>query len=605
MSYKYDVFISYSRKDYQQSQNDNRKDSIVRQIMDQLHNEGFSFWIDEEGIYSGDQFAEVIVENIIDSKVFLFISTKQSNESMWTCKEIATANKFNKPIIPFCYDTVDFSSKFLLYLVDQDRISYVENPSTAFARLTRAVKRKIEKVDQENLPQESTPPPSNQAFEYDFSDLLSQEHDPLWVPFIDNVVSGNVVPVIGPHYLVNGNDQNLHRRVIRLLAQESGMPDDVDTFSELIDHPFFISKFRNVKNIYPIVHRIFENNPKLETTDVIKQILGSRHFPFVLSTSFTKVVENYLLKVWANSNVDIYNFDNSVQGTTRPTYDVPEGFNFKSPGLYYIFGRECERYSRFAITEEDLMDFCMSWLNNSTHPVHLIEALKDKTLLFIGCDYPDWLFRLIIKMLKPYSKDLSDICVVTERTTPRSFVQYLKRNNCLSIEGISAFVETFNNRINNMAWDMSIPQTDSDVYISYSRRNLPFVEKLAKCLTDKGLKVWYDLAKLSGSHHLEMIHKAISTTKVFVPILSSEVTRTTTSFHTYRYEWKVSINLRKEKSCPEIFPIWYSKTKQGKMAGSGIPQLFIDNAEGTYTEEFDSIGHLCDVIINKMKPSIE
>ena len=599
MNYRCDVFISYSRKDYQQGQNDNRQDSVVQQIIGQLKKEGFSFWIDEEGIYSGDQFAEVIVENIIDSKVFLFISTKHSNESMWTCKEIATANKFNKPIIPFCYDDVDFSSKFLLYLVDQDRINYSENPSTAYVRLMRAIRKRIEELSSEDLPQEKGPQSAKQAFDYDFSDLLSQEHDPLWEPFIDSVVSGNVIPVIGPHYLVNGNDQNLHRRVIRLLAQESGMPDEVDTFSELIDHPYFISKFRNIKNIYPIVHRIFENSPKLEPTDIIKQLLGSRRFQFVLTTSFTKVIERYLLKVWANNNVDIYNFDNSSQGSMRSTFDVPEDFDFKSPGLYYIIGRACEKYSRFAISEEDLMDFCMSWLNNSTRPTHLIEALRDKTLLFVGCDYPDWLFRLIIKMLKPYSGDLSDLCVVTEKTTSRSLVQYLKRNHCLTIEGISAFVETFNGKMKNTVWDINIPQTKADVYISYSRRNLPFVEQLAKALMEKGLKVWYDLAKLSGSHHLEMIQEAIRTTKVFVPILSNDAMRKTTTFHTYRYEWKVATDMQQKLSFPDIFPVWYGHNKPENTLESGMSQLFCDYPGSMYLEEDADIDSLCDAIIKR------
>ena len=53
-SRKYDVFISYSRKDT----------TIVDQFVKRLTEAGYRVWIDRDGIYSGDQFATNIVEAI-------------------------------------------------------------------------------------------------------------------------------------------------------------------------------------------------------------------------------------------------------------------------------------------------------------------------------------------------------------------------------------------------------------------------------------------------------------------------------------------------------------------------------------------------------------
>src|SRR3990172_9059357 len=59
------------------------------------------------------------------------------------------------------------------------------------------------------------------------------------------------------------------------------------------------------------------------------------------------------------------------------------------------------------------------------------------------------------------------------------------------------------------------------VFISYSRKDLVFVERLAKDLKDAGLEVWYDLSGLSvGSRWGIEIQKAIRQSQYFIAILS-------------------------------------------------------------------------------------
>ena len=52
---EYDVFISYSRKDYvDECSGEIIPNNIVSQIKNVLENANFSYWFDEKGIYSGD-----------------------------------------------------------------------------------------------------------------------------------------------------------------------------------------------------------------------------------------------------------------------------------------------------------------------------------------------------------------------------------------------------------------------------------------------------------------------------------------------------------------------------------------------------------------------
>ncbi|MBR5102977.1 MAG: toll/interleukin-1 receptor domain-containing protein, partial [Muribaculaceae bacterium] len=95
---KYDVFISYSRKDYVDDQKQVIPGNVVSKIKEALTKAGITYWFDEEGIYSGDTFTEKIVTNIEAANIFVFLSSANSNASSWTSKEIASADEFHKRI---------------------------------------------------------------------------------------------------------------------------------------------------------------------------------------------------------------------------------------------------------------------------------------------------------------------------------------------------------------------------------------------------------------------------------------------------------------------------------------------------------------------------
>lgn len=119
---KYDVFISYSREDYVDESKNVIPGNIVSQIKQFLTDNGYTYWFDEEGIYSGDAFVEVITEAIQDSEVFLFVSTQASNRSKWTNHEIATAKLLGKKTIPFRVDNSIYDKSILMYLAPLDYV---------------------------------------------------------------------------------------------------------------------------------------------------------------------------------------------------------------------------------------------------------------------------------------------------------------------------------------------------------------------------------------------------------------------------------------------------------------------------------------------------
>ena len=112
---QYDVFISYARKDYADEQTKEViPDNIVSRIRQLFDDNDITYWFDETGIYSGDQFVGVIADAIEQSSIFLYISTEASNASKWTINEIATAKHLDKKIIPFRYDGAKYNNAILM-----------------------------------------------------------------------------------------------------------------------------------------------------------------------------------------------------------------------------------------------------------------------------------------------------------------------------------------------------------------------------------------------------------------------------------------------------------------------------------------------------------
>ncbi|MBR5612195.1 MAG: toll/interleukin-1 receptor domain-containing protein [Bacteroidaceae bacterium] len=141
---KYDVFISYSRRDYVDENRQVIPGNVISKIKELFQANQITYWIDEEGISSGDAFATVIAQNIRSSKIFLFISSENSNQSEWTSNEIAAARSFGKNIIPFKTDDSPYNDSVIMYIARLDYIEYKNNHEMALSRLLASVRKTLD-----------------------------------------------------------------------------------------------------------------------------------------------------------------------------------------------------------------------------------------------------------------------------------------------------------------------------------------------------------------------------------------------------------------------------------------------------------------------------
>ena len=140
---KYDIFISYSRKDFK----------VVSKIAQKVSDAGYSVWMDVDGIESGDEFKSKIAFAIKNSKLFLFFSSLASNKSEWTIKEVNYAVKKKIPIIPIRLDNADYNDSVDFELAGLDFIQYDDALGIDFViqKLMRSLEKKVKPSIKKNV----------------------------------------------------------------------------------------------------------------------------------------------------------------------------------------------------------------------------------------------------------------------------------------------------------------------------------------------------------------------------------------------------------------------------------------------------------------------
>lgn len=119
------VFISYSSKD-------NEFVNMIVKILDQM---GISYWRAPEMIPAGSNYAREIPKAILGCEVFLLVLSGTSQQSIWVEKEVDSAVRNRKVIIPVQIDYTPLSEMFLFYLNNVQMISYSENRDKAISDL--------------------------------------------------------------------------------------------------------------------------------------------------------------------------------------------------------------------------------------------------------------------------------------------------------------------------------------------------------------------------------------------------------------------------------------------------------------------------------------
>lgn len=117
---RYDIFISYSRKDI----------AVADKICAALDKQGISYFIDRRGIGGGMEFPNVLAQAIMESRILLFLASENSYASKFTIKEITFAfnEKPSGALLPYVIDGSTLPANFRFTFADINIRTIEEHP---------------------------------------------------------------------------------------------------------------------------------------------------------------------------------------------------------------------------------------------------------------------------------------------------------------------------------------------------------------------------------------------------------------------------------------------------------------------------------------------
>ena len=172
---------------------------------------------------------------------------------------------------------------------------------------------------------------------------------------------------------------------------------------------------------------------------------------------------------------------------------------------------------------------------------------KNRYLLILGNNYSDWLFRFIWYSMRSTTETMRSSMMVHDAIEP-SLRQFLDRLQTFIGKDpeyvISEIERRVNERLEQKKDKNSEQHFETDVFLSYSRRDKEIVKKIFRALSEAGVRVWYDDNDIpGGADWKETFRKGVRNTRLFISVLSKNIEREYMEPHEYRDEWNLAASM--------------------------------------------------------------
>lgn len=280
-----------------------------------------------------------------------------------------------------------------------------------------------------------------------------------------------------------------------------------------------------------------ETQKKVKPMDItrkLKSIVKEIDVDFPLLTAFLSIKKlNYYFNTAVYNNLLEQNIIKlRSQDVTSINFSINEPFSdcedlerLVNPFVFNVFGSLLNTVDP-ALTEEDMLEYTGFFKEKMKDATNIINALKNKNLLFIGCAYPDWMLRFILRLLsnEPLHEwgSKRTIIVVNDKSSMRDIQSdFLKNYDVVTYEGnTDEFVMEFSNQ-----WKKKNPATAKSkmVFLSYTVKDREAVENLKKAIESiSNVNCFYDNREIiAGDDFKTVIAKNIKSADLFIPLISA------------------------------------------------------------------------------------
>jgi len=429
----------------------------------------------------------------------------------------------------------------------------------------------------------------------------------VWDRLIRSIEKGEIVPVIGPELsIVADGDRQvpLYRLIAERLADTHGLPKSQwregaelnDAVCSCLD-----DKPGAVNDLYEEIESILESL-KPTPPEPLRKLAGISGFNLFVTTAMDNLLFAALREARPLDRPPPLQIAYAPNQTGAELRDlpVPEAGAAVPAVVFHLFGKY-STLPTFAIHDEDYLEF-VHQIETSSGPKRLLLELQSRHLMFIGCEFSDWLNRFLIRIANPgrlrTDRLRREYVASRESTQEAAFNRFLARfskpTQVLGITG-AEFVDELAAR-----WDACHPPTSATpggaptgvearapsprgaIFISYASEDFAAADNLrAEVARMSGDDVcWFDKRALKPGERWESeIRNTIgSSVQLFLAVISRNTEMRKTGV--VLQEWRLAVAAQQRQSFTNhsfIVPVVVDPDFQGR-AGSyqNIPPEFRD-----------------------------
>jgi len=348
---------------------------------------------------------------------------------------------------------------------------------------------------------------------------LSDDSD--WADLLDSIEERRLTPVIGKElYKYKEKDSlvpiedYLAQKILEIFKVTDQQPAGLPNAVNFLLNEKKIESMDIIKKLKFIVRDISFDFP------LLNELLSIQELQYFVNTAvYNNLLETQLSKL-RRQPVTSINF--SIK---EPFSDAADLNNLKAPFVFNVFGSLLNTTNP-ALTEDDMLEYTGFFKERINASVNILNALKNKNLLFIGCAFPNWMVRFMLRLLSnepmyEWGKNRS-VFIVNDNTELRAAqFAFLKNYRVITYDGNTEnFIHEFSERWKKRKPNM--PKT-KNVFLSYTIKDRSAVEALKTAIESiENVKCWYDDHEINpGDEFATLIALNIKSADLFIPLISA------------------------------------------------------------------------------------
>lgn len=354
------------------------------------------------------------------------------------------------------------------------------------------------------------------------------------IEHIKDAMENGIVPIIFDdmyeYYDENeGKRQSLHSYVVERIIRKSRQRPHFTKkeLTEILNGGYFgisllLKKINgNYNNVYDVYK---EAGNRIQLKKHVRNFLIRGNFPLIVTTSCFPIIENDEILRRKGYYSYYYTLPTPSNSISDEKLKCEHEREFPQRCIYHIFGKACRNGYKWGYNEKMILEFLKAAHSDMCTYKNLrgyFNHQPPKTMLLLGNNTPDWLFRFLVSSM--YGRDIYDEdCgyFITEGTGRTEF----SLNKFLT--DISFETETQMDTVLKSVYE-NFPKPDETkyVFISYAHEDhdiaIKIKEKLENTNKDAKLKFWIDDNLVLGKRYWQDIMDKIGNSLYFLPIITN------------------------------------------------------------------------------------